>query len=241
MGNFGDELSPMLVSLVSGRDVTWADNEACELVALGSILDLVVGSQHQSPTTWGTGFISEGSATGAGLHISSTRGFVSSQRCGSIGGVGDPALLTRHLDVKPGDSCRVGLIPHYVDWDLPIASDFEDEVQGSIVINPLWPPMDVVNAIAGCDFVFSSSLHGLIVADSLGVPNAWIELSKKVVGNGYKFGDYYSCFPIDRPKAIRPSSPSELDALIPKLEEQYTRPGLDALIAGVVDSFPTHL
>jgi hypothetical protein len=34
-------------------------------------------------------------------------------------------------------------------------------------------------------------LHGLIVADSLGIPNAWIE-SPDLIGGRFKFDDYYS-------------------------------------------------
>ena len=44
-------------------------------------------------------------------------------------------------------------------------------------------------------------MHGLIAADSLGIPNQWFALSEQVIGNGYKFADYYSVFEIN-PKSI---------------------------------------
>jgi hypothetical protein len=47
-------------------------------------------------------------------------------------------------------------------------------------------------SLAGCEAVASSSLHGLIFAEALRVPNVWIELSGKVHGGGFKFRDWFS-------------------------------------------------
>ena len=46
--------------------------------------------------------------------------------------------------------------------------------------------------LTSCELIFSSSLHGLIVADSFGIPNIHMELSDKLVGGNFKFEDYYS-------------------------------------------------
>ena len=54
--------------------------------------------------------------------------------------------------------------------------------------------MQILEEIASCEYVLSSSLHGLIVSDSFGIPNQRLVVSEKLVGDGYKFNDYYSAF-----------------------------------------------
>lgn len=36
------------------------------------------------------------------------------------------------------------------------------------------------------------SLHGLVVADALGIPNIWIEPTPSMAGGRFKFDDYFS-------------------------------------------------
>jgi hypothetical protein len=50
----------------------------------------------------------------------------------------------------------------------------------------------IMDQLVQCQFVLSSSLHGLIFADSYGIPNAHVILSNgKVMGGTFKFDDYY--------------------------------------------------
>ena len=67
----------------------------------------------------------------------------------------------------------------------------------------------------------SSALHGLICADSLGIPNQHIILGEKVVGGEYKFKDYYSVFKkvIYHPIFLQETILTEVD--IQNLTHQY--------------------
>jgi hypothetical protein len=100
------------------------------------------------------------------------------------------------------------------------------------------PPADVVGAIAGCDFVLSSSLHGLVVADSFGIPNAWLRVSDRQRGEGFKYRDYYAAFGLE---AGEPWEPGER---VPTLADlvahigDYRRPGLERLKDRLTASFP---
>jgi pyruvyltransferase len=53
-------------------------------------------------------------------------------------------------------------------------------------------PAAVLQDIDKCDAILSSSLHGLVCADSLNIPNGWLSLSDKVFGKGFKFRDHFS-------------------------------------------------
>ena len=50
-------------------------------------------------------------------------------------------------------------------------------------------PRDIIAAVASAGIVYTSSLHGLILADALGVPHVY-ERHPEVRGYGFKFMDY---------------------------------------------------
>ena len=59
-------------------------------------------------------------------------------------------------------------------------------------------PETVLKEISECENIISTGLHGLIIADSYGIPNCWCEISDKILGNRFKFHDYFSSFGTDR-------------------------------------------
>ncbi len=52
------------------------------------------------------------------------------------------------------------------------------------------PCGEVCAEISACARILSSSLHGLVVADSYGIPNARLVLSNQIIGGDFKFRDY---------------------------------------------------
>jgi pyruvyltransferase len=238
--NFGDELCPDLVALVSGRPVVYADPSDCQLVALGSVMEHAFRAKRSEPVPiWGTGFIREDSPTMPDRVIPhAIRGPLSASRVDGSPALGDPGLLARYLIGYTVKRFHVGLVPHYTDMELPIARSFGDLVPDSTIISPLQEPREVISQIAACDVVLSSSLHGLIVADSLGVPNVWVELSDNVAGAGYKFRDYLGCFGINDPTPVRVTGAPDYEVALSRSWEAHERPGLDDLIAGLIAAFP---
>lgn len=200
--NAGDELSPLIVAAVSGRAVEWAPPETCDLAAAGSIAEIALRARRQGPVRlWGTGFLRAGPAwEGAQVRASAVRGPGSAARLGlvpeSSGGthrgvvLGDPGLLAGRLLEGPVRRCHaIGVVPHYVDLEEPMVRAWRASAHR--VISPLLEPRAYVRAIAECESILSSSLHGLIVADALGIPNRWVRLSDRVLGDGFKFRDHF--------------------------------------------------
>lgn len=115
--------------------------------------------------------------------------------------VGDPGLLVNKLiDVsKIEKKYKIGIIPHFIESNLKIFQNLKNEFKNSIIINLLDDPYMVLEQIANCELILSSALHGLIAADSLGIPNKRIVASDRLIGGDYKFKDYYSAFDLELP------------------------------------------
>ncbi|HTX89762.1 MAG TPA: polysaccharide pyruvyl transferase family protein [Anaerolineales bacterium] len=108
--------------------------------------------------------------------------------------LGDPGLLMPILMPKKEQKrFTLGVIPHYIDKKdegiKKFCRRYKKEVR---LIDIQQPPLKVVKDVDECEFILSSSLHGLVFADSLGIPNVWTILSDKVSGKGFKFQDYNS-------------------------------------------------
>lgn len=192
--NFGDLLSPHIVSYVSGgREVVWANRRRAELLALGSLGEIALPHQN----LWGTG-VQHPQRFYAG-HLPNpkqalVRGPLSEYLFDSVGKeakcVGDPALLLpRFHQPPPGDTGTV-VIQHHTRGE------------------HLDPELSYVDRIANARAVISSSLHGLIVADAYGVPSAW--LWDRPTMHRFKFYDYFMSQgrPIEWCTSIESAKPS---------------------------------
>lgn len=127
---------------------------------------------------------------------------------------GDPGLLYRDLlSAFPEKKYDVGLIPHMADR--VIGRYLEGILVGTGLrvkyIHVEDDPLSVLMQVAECERVLSSSLHGCIVADSLGIPNRQMMVSWLGLGCEdfmFKFRDYYSAF------GREPPAPVTLDELL---------------------------
>jgi len=132
--------------------------------------------------------------------------------------LGDPALLLSFLsNERPRSNPRydIGIIPHYVDktsvtgsqffgpfsagwkkWfsrpeNINIGSEINfDDIKAKLIDVQCDSCETIIQQMCDCSFIASSSLHGLIVADALGIPNTWIKMSDKLDGGAFKFVDY---------------------------------------------------
>lgn len=109
---------------------------------------------------------------------------------------GDPGLLVS-LIVPPKVTVTkqfdVCIVPHYVDqrhlWIYNSTATVKYSIQFlNIATCEL---KEFIDRLVGCRRILSSSLHGLIFGLAYGIPGMRIRLSKKVVGNNFKFLDFY--------------------------------------------------
>ena len=50
---------------------------------------------------------------------------------------------------------------------------------------------DVIDKICSCQYILSESLHGLIVAETYGIPNVWVDFMDHPEYWEFKFQDFY--------------------------------------------------
>jgi pyruvyltransferase len=238
--NFGDELTPWIIDKLWGRRCVWSPPDECELAGAGSIIEIIQGlSNGHELNVWGSGFIKQGEPNHLdNLIFHAVRGKHSLDRLssGQKIALGDPGILANlALPLQREQKYDLGIIPHYIDKEHPIITRLS-ETRNSKVINVLDSPEKVASEIASCSLVLSSSLHGLIISDSYGVPNYWIKLNE-LTGVDYKFKDYYSAFQEQPPLLdVRDKLSSEnIDSLIGQYQNKSQ---LESIQQKLMKAFP---
>lgn len=245
--NFGDYLSPLLVEMLAGKPVIYAPVHKADMMAIGSIMPREQKARRfllpRRLHIWGTGTDAPGLSFSARHYYHAVRGLKTREQIAglrSFPALGDPGLLASHWwagRATPDKRYRIGLIPHYVDRDNPHVQQAA-KLPGVQLIDVFWPVEEVLRAVQACDFVLSSSMHGLIVADAFGVPNRRLTLSTGRISD-YKFIDYYSAFGMDEPAPMAGDALSGLDRQdLDELFGDYARPGLGEIQAQLIKVFP---
>lgn len=224
--NFGDALSPILVREITGRNVVYSSIFRCELIGVGSILDIYfrwrrarsIVSRNEI-VTWGAGFIKEGPKRHPkGLVIAAVRGPDTRDRLRLSPNtpIGDPGLLASMFAqrlISPRYSW--GIIPHLADSNDQKVKLLLQNTKHSTLIRLDQDPIQTLNEICQCERIISSSLHGLIIADALNIPNWRIKFSNRIIGGSWKFNDYFnSVQKLDRTSISTPLSGNLEDSML---------------------------
>ena len=216
ISNMGDLLNEIIFEKIFVKKIAYQHPDVADIIAIGSILQQVYDPSlfrfvNKKPLyVWGTGFIKEPFTGQEFLNIKkplrplktlALRGELSRTYLEKSLGekiecvLADPGLLAnRLLDEMPEKQYSLGIIPHFIESDAEIWKKIYEKYPDSVIINIQDNPLDVVKAIASCKVVISSAMHGLITADAFGIPNRWVYYSDKVIGQGFKFRDYYSAY-----------------------------------------------
>ena len=236
--NFGDALAKSLIERLSGQMVVHGTCYESQLMSAGSVFgdgsrfiakegQAEADASNQPLIVWGSGFlepkIPDGKLTvRRRCDIRAVRGIHTREalvKCGLLEkgaavALGDPGLFYPVL--VPG--CReteklydVALVPHVLDRDKAVEVKKALDAAGLKVVQVdvlQANPLNCIREIAASKKVIASSMHALIVADSLGIPNRRLKFSEFFRENDkrqydqsdFKFKDYYSAFGMEPPK-----------------------------------------
>ena len=217
--NAGDLMNVDIVEKLSGRKVKRSKTFCAEMTAIGGaiyglqysdkltqniILHLLHPFYNSKPIyIWGSGFWHDRNTHKLyrnNLKICALRGALSQKKLYDLTGhfydvpLADAGLLIEELlprNIKK--EYLLGVIPH-------LSQQKESEIvklkttKGIHIIDIKKKPLEVGVEIAKCEAVLSSSLHGLIFSDALGIPNMHVRLKKELPEGNFKFEDYYSSY-----------------------------------------------
>ena len=218
--NAGDAFNKPLVEKMAGASVVQAKVANAELLALGGglanlqfskdmkrrALQRIAGLVYcQKPLyVWGSGFLfgdSEEPFFRKNMFFCALRGELSRRKVSKIVGreidvpFCDPGLLIGDVYTTSGKKqYSMGIISHYVESDNPYFERLHHNCPDSLIIDIRNSPETVVEMISQCETIASSSLHGLVFADALGVPSLRLKVTEKLAGGDFKFDDYYSSY-----------------------------------------------
>lgn len=220
--NMGDELNELILKKCFGYEVERCSFLDGELCAIGSCLGMytlhgnlamrlqqrVNGIRKPHVSVWGTGFIrytdEEGSFFKKDMSFCAVRGELTRKAVEKMTGktldipTGDAGIFASEtMGGRPQMRYNIGIVPHLCDLKDPMAEELRKHYERACFINVKDEPQEVIRQIASCRFILSSSLHGLIVADSFGIPNAHVVFGDRLLGDGYKFDDYYSGYNLE--------------------------------------------
>lgn len=182
------------------------------LICVGSNLDKLKDKSHKKLLIAGAGFMlpPEEDYISRKVEVLSLRGKLSLKRMQDLLKkpledcvLGDPGILISKIyPQNMTKRFKVGIILHYSDkkeWD---DSKIKIDKANYKLIDILQDAETLVKEMSECKCILSSSLHGLIFADSYNIPNRQLIMGENLPGGSYKFEDYYSAFDMSLPDGI---------------------------------------
>lgn len=238
--NWGDDLNYYFLQELTGRPVVMYHNFKLanllcmkNYLCIGTMIDAknVVNSKS---IIWGSGVSGLERSFVHPDHIISVRGPRTKDFCNRYGVkcpdvYGDPALLLsllyqpRRWKLTP--HYRIGLIPNIADTEHPVVADLLRNATAYIKVIDMssyncWK--DIIDTICSCDFILSSSLHGLIVSDVYQIPNIWIRLTGKAIVGHLKFLDYCDSVERNIVKPVRIEKTSDITDLLDNADSYFS-------------------
>ena len=217
--NFGDAINQTFWEKIINTNIEECNRNKIHFITTGSIMSLI----NKNSIVLGTGFISEKNDIGGDNMFSNTnqiihkpysiiavRGPLSRQKfidnniyCPEI--YGDPLILfpciyNKFTNIEDN---IVGIIPHYIDIDSDKVQLLKKNLENNnykvniINIETGNKYENFINQINECKYIISSSLHGIIMGLIYKKQTIYLEFSKNVIGDKFKFNDFFGSLNIN--------------------------------------------
>jgi pyruvyltransferase len=193
--NAGDLVTPALLRHY-GFTPIHTQKENAEIISCGSVLQNLPQNYHGYII--GSGLLnSTGSVPLRNAKILALRGELTRDciRAPKNTILGDPGLLITNIyKKKQVKKFELGIVPHYSDKEKSnvklICQEYPNKVHFIDIQKKL---KHVLEEIDKCEYILSSSLHGIVFADSLDIPCGWFFIGKDLPkSKQFKFKDYNS-------------------------------------------------
>lgn len=183
--NFGDVLTPFILNHY-GVPHIYKKNDY-NAIMIGSIAKFAMTGTH----ILGAGFMNHNDPVCKEAAWHWVRGPLSAEKVTKATGqtpklLGDAAaLLPLMWPAPPQKKHKLGIVPHHIDFA-------HTPRTAAPIVDLTQQAQHVTAAIAECERVITSSLHGLIVAHAYGIPAALVKFGNRLKGDGFKFEDYFA-------------------------------------------------
>lgn len=193
--NFGDALSPLVVGGTTGYHPRWVSKKySGKMLAVGS----VISAARPNDVIVGAGLIrDEPFLLPPGVKVLAVRGPLTAALLGleaRLQVFGDPGLLAPEIlgITRDNGAETISLVPHQVDFAATRRILEKSRLNLNVaLVSVEAAPMAVVESIAKSRVCVSTSLHGLVIAEALGIPAIWATMHGPLAGGTFKFRDYY--------------------------------------------------
>lgn len=178
--NFGDVLTPLLFKRLRGIHLEWVEREHADLIAIGSLVETI--PRGYAGTILGTGCMFDAYVDLGAANVLALRGVFTARLTGLHPPLlADLGLLAADLAPVVGRDVSVGTV----------RADGDPRPSIGLALDPMGDAEEMIAQAAHCQRIVSSSLHGLILADALGIPNMWDPYPPV---SDFKFRDYASAY-----------------------------------------------
>jgi len=210
--NFGDGVNKVFWEKIIKNKIKY-DKYKEHYITTGSIMCFV----NDNSIIFGTGFISKNANLGGDKFICKNKNYVNNLKniiCvrGPLSrnkfleygykcpeNYGDPLILMPCIynNIRLINDNIVGIIPHFDDRknkNVTLLKNDLEQKNFKVVLIDIAVGDDykkLIDKINSCNYIISSSLHGVIMGLVYKKKTIFIEFSKNVIGNGFKFNDFF--------------------------------------------------